>query len=42
MKEREAKSKDEMMSNEYNRKMEEDDEIEDTMTPEDDGYLDDD
>ena len=42
MQEREAKNKDEMMSNEYNRKIEEDDEIEDTMTPEDDGYLDDD
>ena len=31
-----------MMSNEYNRMIEDDDFIMDTVTPEDDGYLDDD
>ena len=31
-----------MMSNEYNKMIEDDDYIMDTVTPEDDGYLDDD
>ena len=40
-KEKVAKSKDEMMSDAYNQKIADDDELEDTITPEDDGNLDD-